>query len=92
MDVNMSYCQFENTNLAMQQCMHTLDQAIGGKEKLELSSGEAIALRDLAVNCHEFLETVLNMEIQGSEDNGKSDDLHHGFITQRVDEFMEMHL
>lgn len=37
---NMSYCQFENTLAAMQQCMETLSIALDDGEKLNFSSAE----------------------------------------------------
>ena len=42
---NMSYCRFENTEIALNECLNALDEAIDGEN--ELSEDEYMACRRL---------------------------------------------
>ena len=49
---NMSYCMFENTAKALQDCIWAIEEG----ETTELSKCELRGLRDLLAGCHELIE------------------------------------
>lgn len=56
---NMSYCQFENTLAAMQQCMETLSIALDDGEKLDFSSAEEKrAFMRMQQQCEEMMDLI----------------------------------
>ena len=62
---NMSYCRFENTAKALQECIWALEEG----ETTELSNYELRGLGDLLAGCHELIEYENEIEsiIEGYE-------------------------
>lgn len=62
---NMSYCRFENTAKALQDCIWALEEG----ETTELSKYELRGLSDLLAGCHELIEYENEIEsiIEGYE-------------------------
>ena len=62
---NMSYCRFENTAKALQDCICALEQG----ETTELSKYELHGLGDLLAGCNELIEYENEIEsiIEGYE-------------------------
>ena len=56
MPVNMSYCRFQNTLEALQECVEALDEIDYDIEKL--SSDEGRAVKQLARLCWQFASDV----------------------------------
>ena len=62
---NMSYCRFENTAKALQDCIWALEE----RQVTELSKYELRGLSDLLASCHELIEYENEIEsiIEGYE-------------------------
>jgi hypothetical protein len=62
---NMSYCRFENTAKALQDCIWALEEG----KTTELSNYELRGLEDLLAGCHELVEYENEIEsiIEGCE-------------------------
>ena len=65
--MNMSYCRFHNTNLALSDCVYTLDDIIEGEDTI--SRDEFIALKNLYQNCISFLEFFSSVDVDIEEAN-----------------------
>ena len=63
--INMSYCRFENTAKALQECIWAIEQG----ETTELSRYELRGLRDLLTGCDELIkyEDEIESIIEGYE-------------------------
>lgn len=56
---NMSYCAFENTNLALEQLTYMVAETIDDNEKLDFSSrDEEYAFRKIRYNMRELLDLL----------------------------------
>jgi len=53
---SMSYCQFQNTTLEMDQILDTLDEALEEGRQLKLSTDEKQAYEQLIDQCQRFLK------------------------------------
>jgi len=53
---SMSYCQFQNTALDMNQILNTLDKAFERGRALDLSADEKLAYEELIHQCQRFLK------------------------------------
>ena len=53
--MNMSYCRFENTNIALWDCSYVL-QAIQNGEPDDLSRSEKVARLELIMLCKEIVD------------------------------------
>lgn len=72
---NMSYCQFENTLAAMQQCMQTLSIALDDGENLDFSSAEEkSAFLRMQQQCEEMMDLMDEYrDVVANEEESKSD-------------------
>lgn len=72
---NMSYCQFENTLAAMQQCMETLSIALDDGEKLDFSSAEEkSAFLRMQQQCEEMMDLIEEYnDIVANEEESEAD-------------------
>ena len=59
--MNMSYCMFENTSLAMRQLLQATQEADSLKD-MELSRDELRALRELVQQCEYFMDEVQRLD------------------------------
>lgn len=55
---NMSYCAFENTAAAMDQCMAMVEQALEDGEPLELNQYEQRPFNNMYEKCRAFMELM----------------------------------
>lgn len=77
--MNMSYCRFHNTDLALQDCLGELEEmqaGAGGK----LSDAELRAAKGLAIDCMRFVELLLDTDIEA---NGE--EVKESLLEDRVD-------
>lgn len=63
---NMSYCAFENTYLALEQCLDLLDEAVEGD--FELSSNEQVYADRIADRLPAFKRLVAELEAMKAQD------------------------
>jgi hypothetical protein len=65
---NMSYCRFENTVRAMQDCVNAIEEG----EADDLSSYETVAIEQFLLIAHEItaLENSIENIIERNYDNG----------------------
>lgn len=65
--MNMSYCQFSNTSLAMRQLLQATQEADSLRD-MELSRDELRALRELVQQCEYFMTEVERLDDGDHED------------------------
>lgn len=74
---NMSYCQFNNTALDLEQCLDTLQSIYDGDERRP-SNQEIVAAKQLAATALEFIGMIadaLGMTLEDIIDSTNSDKL-----------------
>jgi hypothetical protein len=64
--MNMSYCMFENTSLAMRQLLQATQEADSLRD-MDLSRDELRALRELVEQCEHFMDEVQRLD-DGDQD------------------------
>jgi hypothetical protein len=79
---NMSYCAFENTNLALDQLTYMVAEAIDDNEKLDFSSrDEEYAFRQIRYNMRDLLDLLKEYDqafpipVQDPDAEEESDDV-----------------
>lgn len=77
--MNMSYCRFHNTDLALQDCLGELEEMQAGAGS-KLSDAELRAAKGLAIDCMRFVELLLDTDIEA---NGE--EVKESLLEDRVD-------
>lgn len=71
--MNMSYCMFENTQIAMRQLLSKMGDS-DNMDDISLSTSEKRAFDNLKDLCEEFLEESKRLEEAESDDDEEEDE------------------
>ena len=77
---SMSYCQFQNTTLEMDQILDTLDEALEEGRQLKLSTDEKQAYEQLIDQCQRFLKLDKLMAQDEEDEEVDLSDSCYGYI------------